>query len=190
ELILKLKSYFMNCEKLQQHVSFLYSKGSLYLAFNDNLLYHACVPLDADGSFKKVKIRDNYYSGKALLDKLDKIARDAYFQKSKHTDEYNRYCLDFMWYLWCGEYSPLFGKNKMTTFERYFIEDKNSWTETKNMYFTLRDNEDTCIKILKEFGLNIVSSHIINGHVPVKTIKGESPIKADGKLLVIDGGFS
>ncbi|SHH87904.1 fructose-1,6-bisphosphatase-3 [Clostridium collagenovorans DSM 3089] len=190
ELIKKLTSYFMNCEKLQKHVSFLFSKGSLYLAFNSNLLYHACVPLDEDGNFKKVKIQNKYYWGKSLLDKFDRLARDAYFQKCKNTDEYNKLCLDFMWYLWSGEFSPLFGKNKMTTFERYFIKDKSSWTETKNKYFTLRDNEDTCIEILKEFGLSPKDSHIINGHVPVKTIKGESPIKANGKLLVIDGGFS
>ncbi|MBA2887031.1 fructose-1,6-bisphosphatase [Clostridium beijerinckii] len=187
ELIDKLKTSFVNSDKYNKHVRFLYSNGSLYLKFNSNLLYHGFIPLNEDGSFKKVKIADKEYKGKELLDKLDMLAREAYFSKDK--DDYDNK-EDIMWYLWCGASSPLFGKDRMTIFEQYFIEEKETHYEKKDPYFSLRDNEDICKKILKEFGLSSPESHIINGHMPVEEKNGESPIKANGTLLVIDGGFS
>lgn len=188
QLMDRLKSYFLNSEKLQKHIRFLYSHGSMYLKINSNLLYHGCIPLNEKGDFKKVKVGKNFYSGKQLLDVWDVLIRKAYFDK-ENIDE-DQYGTDIMWYLWCGDSSPLFGKDQMTTFERYFIDDKATHVEIKNPYFHLRDNENICKNILKEFDLDVNSSHIINGHVPVKTKQGESPIKANGKLLVIDGGFS
>lgn len=188
ELINKLKSSFSNSEKLQKHVRFLYSKGSMYLKYNSNLLYHGCIALNADGSFKKMKIDNITYSGKSYIDRTERIAREAYFGKANSDSKY--YALDSIWYLWCGSNSPLFGKDKMTTFERYFINDKITHKEIKNPYYSFRDDEKICNNILCEFELNPNDSHIINGHVPVKTKQGESPIKANGKLLVIDGGFS
>lgn len=188
ELIEKFKSSFMNSEKLNKHVRFLFSNGSLYLKYNSNLLYHGCIPLNEDGSFKSLKIDENEYKGKELLDKLDMIAREAYFYKEN--TEIKQNAKDIMWYLWTGPYSPLFGKNKMTTFEQYFVEEKETHYEKKDYYFDFRDNEDVCNTILREFGLDPKKSHIVNGHVPVQEKNGESPIKANGKLLVIDGGFS
>ncbi|MBU3185715.1 fructose-1,6-bisphosphatase [Clostridium estertheticum] len=188
QLIDKLRSSFLNSEKLQQHIRFLYSKGSMYLKYNSNLLYHGCISLSEDGSFKKMKIDNTIYSGKSYIDRTERLAREAYF--GKESSESKLYALDTIWYLWCGSNSPLFGKDKMTTFERYFIDDKSTHKEVKNSYYKYRDDEPTCNNILSEFGLNTNDSHIINGHVPVKTKQGESPIKANGKLLVIDGGFS
>ncbi len=188
ELVSRLKSSFLSSEKLQRHTRYLFSKGSLYLTYNSNLLYHACIPLDENGNFRKSKVAGRQYSGKAYLDIADRIAREGYFNKGN--SETDLYALDYLWYLWCGEDSPLFGKNKMATFERYFINDKTTHKECKDPYFGFRDKEEICNKILEEFGLDPTSSHIINGHVPVKAVKGESPIKANGKLLVIDGGFS
>ena len=188
ELINKLKSSFLNSEKLQKQVRFLYSKGSMYLKYNSNLLYHGCIALNPDGSFKKMKIDNVTYSGKSYIDRTERLAREAYFGKAN--SESKLYALDSIWYLWCGSNSPLFGKDKMTTFERYFINDKSTHTEIKNPYYMYRDDETICNNILTEFELNPKDSHIINGHVPVKTKQGESPIKANGKLLVIDGGFS
>ncbi|WP_238861484.1 fructose-1,6-bisphosphatase [Clostridium sp. YIM B02569] len=187
ELIDKLKTSFINSDKYNKHVRFLYSNGSLYLKFNSNLLYHGFIPLNEDGSFKKVKIADKEYKGKELLDKLDMLAREAYFSKDKDDSDNKE---DIMWYLWCGASSPLFGKDRMTIFEQYFIEEKETHYERKDPYFSLRDNEDICKKILNEFGLSSPESHIINGHMPVEEKNGESPIKANGTLLVIDGGFS
>lgn len=188
ELIDKLKSSFLNSEKLQKHVRFLYSKGSMYLKYNSNLLYHGCIALNADGSFKKMKIDNVTYSGKSYIDRTERLAREAYFGKANSDSKL--YALDSIWYLWCGYNSPLFGKDKMTTFERYFVNDKITHKEIKNPYYKYRDDETICNNILTEFELNPTDSHIINGHVPVKTKQGESPIKANGKLLVIDGGFS
>lgn len=187
-LITKLKSSFINSEKLQKHVRYLYSKGSLYLVCNSNLLYHACIPLNNDGTFRKTTIAGKECCGKAYLDIADRLAREGYFNKGD--SEEDLYSLDFLWYLWCGEDSPLFGKSKMATFERYFLDDKELHKEPKDPYFKFRDKEETCDMILREFGLEPDESHIINGHVPVKVVQGESPIKANGKLLVIDGGFS
>jgi fructose-1,6-bisphosphatase-3 len=162
----------------------------MYLKYNSNLLYHGCIPVNEDGTFKEVKIGSsgNTYGGKAYFDRLDILVREGYFHINN--PEAKLYGMDLTWYLWTGADSPLFGKDKMTTFERYFIDDKETHVEIKNPYFLLEDSEDMCKSIFEEFGLNPEVSHIINGHVPVKLKDGESPIKANGKLLVIDGGFS
>ncbi len=187
-LMQNLKTSFKNSEKLQQHVRFLYAKGSMYKCCNGNLLYHGCIPMNDDASFASVDVSGEKVSGKALLDRAELIARNGYFSKDK---EEKRIGEDFLWFLWCGSSSPLYGKNKMTSFERYFIADESTWTEIKDAYYKLISNPDICNKILDEFGIDSQSfSHIINGHVPVKIKKGENPVKADGKLLVIDGGLS
>lgn len=188
ELIEKLKSSFINSEKLNKHVRFLFSNGSLYLKFNSNLLYHGCIPLNEDGSFKEVTIKDKKYKGKALLDKLDILAREGFFYKENTSVK--QYGMDIIWYLWTGPFSPLFGKEKMTTFERYFIDEEETHYEKKDPYYKFRNDETVCDNILIEFGLDPKESHIINGHVPVESKNGENPIKANGKLMVIDGGFS
>ena len=188
DLLDKLKFSFINSEKLQKHISFLYAKGSMYLKYNSNILYHGCISLNEDGSFKKVKANGKEYSGKALLDRFELIAREGYFYKNN--PEAKLYGMDMLWYLWTGPDSPLFGKDKMTTFERYFVDEEETHVETKNYYYKYRDNEKVCNNIFSEFGLDPKESHIVNGHVPVETLKGESPIKASGKLLVIDGGLS
>ncbi|MBC2079698.1 fructose-1,6-bisphosphatase [Listeria booriae] len=187
ELIDKLTASFKNCEKLQRHVSFLYSKGSMVLTYNNNLLYHGCIPLNEDGSFMEMTLKGKKYAGRALLNQFEQIAREGYFRPSGTPEK--KYALDIVWYLWTGAASSLFGKSEMTTFERYFVADKETHVEQKNAYYRLRNEEETCQKILAEFDLDS-SGHIINGHTPVKEGKGESPIKANGKMLVIDGGFS
>ncbi len=184
----KLVSSFKNSEKLQKHVSFLFSKGSIYLASNSNLLIHGCIPLNEDSSFMEMKLQGKVYEGKALMDKMESLCREGYFFKDNTNQK--QYGMDMMWYLWNGKCSSLFGKDDMTTFERYFIEEKETHKENKNPYFKLRENEDMCEKIFKEFNLDSKDAHIINGHVPVESKNGESPIKANGKILVIDGGFS
>ncbi|WKY48290.1 fructose-1,6-bisphosphatase [Eubacteriaceae bacterium ES3] len=180
---------FLHSEKLQRHIRFMYAKGSMYKVFNDNLLFHACVLVDEDGNFKKKKINDSLYSGKSLMDKYDQMAREAFFNQS---DRYEENCkTDFLWYLWCHEDSPLFGKDKMATFERYFITDKTPHKEYYSAFYHLIDNDDVLAKkILVEFGVDPEEGHMINGHIPVKTTSGESPIRANGKQLVIDGGFA
>lgn len=189
ELMELLRSSFLHSEKLQKHVRFLYQKGSVYLGINNNLLYHGCIPMNADGSFTEVELKGEKVSGKSLMDMCERIAREGYFAR-RGTPE-KAYGEDFLWFLWCGCYSPVYGKNKMTTFERYFIDDKDTWTEVKDAYYKLSEKPEICDKILTEFGIDPNDfSHIINGHVPVKIKKGESPIKAGGKLLVIDGGLS
>jgi len=190
ELIEKIKFSFLNSEKLQKHIGFLFSKGSMYLKYNSNLLYHGCIPLNEDGSFRSVKVgdKDEQYSGKALLDRLDQLVREGYLG-SKNTSS-KLYGSDLMWYLWNGPDSPLFGKDKMTTFERYFIKEETTHKEKRNYYYEFKDDEKICNMIFDEFGLDPKTSHIINGHVPVIMKKGESPMKANGKLFVIDGGFS
>ena len=184
----KLVSSFKNSEKLQKHVSFLFSKGSIYLASNSNLLIHGCIPLNEDSSFMEMKLQGKVYEGKALMDKMESLCREGYFFKDNTNQK--QYGMDMMWYLWNGKCSSLFGKDDMTTFERYFIEEKETHKENKNPYFKLRENEDMCEKIFEEFNLDSKDAHIINGHVPVESKNGESPIKANGKILVIDGGFS
>lgn len=188
DLVEKLRHSFRNSEKLQKHIRCLYAKGSLYLTRNSNLLYHASIPMNPDGSFKPVLIRGKQYKGKELLDMLDKLARAAYFDDTHSILQ--QYALEYMWYLWCGPDSPLFNKSKMATFERYFIAEKETHKEIKGEYYHLINEESVCDTILHEFGLDPASSRIINGHIPVKTIKGETPLRANGKLLVIDGGFS
>ena len=177
-VIEKLVSSFKNSEKLQKHVSFLFSKGSIYLVSNGNLLIHGCVPLNEDKSFMKMKLQGKEYRGRELMDKMETLSREGYFFKDKTKQK--QYGMDIMWYLWTGQCSSLFGKDDMTTFERYFIEDKETHKENKNPYFTLREDEDICNKIFDEFGLDINESHIINGHVPVESKNGESPIKSKG----------
>lgn len=188
EIIEKLEKFFINSERLQKHINFLFTNGGIYLKYNSNLLYHGCIPLNAEGELKEIDIFGTALKGKVYLDKIEEIVREAYlFREKKIKNKLNN---DFLWYLWCGKNSPLFGKNAMKTFERYFIDDKSSHIESKNPYYIYYNEEKVCRKILEEFGLNPNVSHIINGHVPVKTLKGESPIKANGKLYLIDGGFS
>ena len=188
ELVEKIHYSFMNSEKLKKHMRCLFTYGGMYLVSNSNLLYHASVPLNEDGSFKRVNIRGKEYWGKKLMEKIDQLIRTAYFDEDG--DEEKLFAMDYIWYMWCGPDAPSFDKDKMATFERYFIADKALHKEKKGYYYTLRDNEKICDRILEEFGVTGVHTHIINGHVPVKTIKGEQPMKAGGKLLVIDGGFS
>ena len=188
DLMEKLRHSFKNSEKLHKHIRCLYAKGSLYLTRNSNLLYHASIPLNADGSLKEVKLLNTVFKGKPLFDTIDKLVRTAYFDEQ---DSVNKsFAVDYMWYLWCGADSPLFNKDKMATFERYFIADKETHKEKKGDYYIMINEESVCDEILKEFGLDPDNSRIINGHIPVKTIKGETPLRANGKLLVIDGGFS
>ncbi|MEM7119133.1 MAG: fructose-1,6-bisphosphatase, partial [Chloroflexota bacterium] len=183
----KLQQAFAISEKLQQHVRFLFAKGSMYLVYNGNLLYHGCIALEEDGSFMGFEVDGQEFKGKAFMDRLDRLARQGYFS---HDAEARLYGQDAMWYLWTGAKSPIFGKNKMATFERYFIVEKETHKEEKNPYYALRDREETAVSILREFGLDPDTAHIINGHVPVQVKRGESPVKAGGKLLVIDGGFA
>ena len=187
-LLNKLKNSFMNSEKLQRHLKFLLNKGSMYLKCNSNLLYHGCIPLDSEGELVEVNIDGINYKGKSYFDKIEAIIRESFFNRENNEkDKRNR---DFVWYLWCGKNSPLFGKDIMRTFERYFIDDKKIHKENKNPYYMFINKKEKCEMILREFGLNPENSHIINGHVPVKVKEGESPVKADGKLFMIDGGFS
>lgn len=184
-VINKLRYSFLQSEKLQEHIRFMFAKGSMYLIYNSNLLFHASIPMNPDGTFKKLRINGEVNSGKTLLDKMDQWAREAYFSRETKNNS-----TDFFWYLWCHRDSPLFGKDKMATLERYFIDDKTPHKERFTPYFTLVNDENIAKMILREFGLDPEKGHIINGHVPVKTGKGESPIKANGRLLVIDGGFA
>jgi len=187
EVMDRLRMAFMNCEKLQRHIRFLFTKGSLYNVFNGNLLYHGCVPINEDGSFRKVNVNGKFYAGKELYDVLENYVRKGY---SSIKPEEKKRGQDMMWFLWCSKNSPVYGKERMTTFERYFIEDKSIQDEPKDYYYSMLGKEEFAVNILKEFGLEGPESHIINGHVPVRTKKGESPIKCKGKLLIIDGGFS
>lgn len=189
ELMELLRTSFTRSEKLQRHIRFLYEKGSIYLTYNNNLLYHGCIPMNSDGSFTEVTLCGEKVSGKSLMDKADQLARNGFFAKTGSAEK--EYGKDFLWFLWCGCYSPVYGKNKMTSFERYFIDDESTWVEIKDDYYNLIEKTSVCDKILTEFGIESSDfSHIINGHVPVKIKRGESPIRAGGKLLVIDGGLS
>lgn len=188
EVMDRLRQAFERSDKLQAHVRFMFAKGSLYKVHNSNLLYHGCVPMDEEGNFSSVNVFGREYSGKALYDVLDGYARKAYYSRQDISEK--KKGQDIIWYIWTGSNSPVFGKDKMTTFERYFINDKAAHVETKNSYYRLNDREDILNKILIEFGLDTEKSHIINGHVPVELKKGETPLRCGGKLLIIDGGFS
>ena len=188
DVIDQLTYSFRHSEKLQKHVRFLYSKGGLYKVHNGNLLFHGCIPMTQNGELMSFTIGGEVRRGKAFLDYAEKTARKAYYDKIG-TEE-REFGMDFLWWLWAGRNSPIFGRDRMTTFERRFIADEETWTEPKNPYYALYNDPAVCEMILKEFGLEGPHCHIINGHVPVKAKKGESPIKGGGKLIVIDGGFS
>ncbi|MBR3065014.1 MAG: fructose-1,6-bisphosphatase [Bacteroidales bacterium] len=180
---------FETSEKLRRHIRCFLDHGSLYLVRNSNLLFHGSVPMNPDGTFKEMIIQGKPYSGKKLFDKVDQMVRNAYYTREETPRR--QAGQDFIWYLWCGPIAPTFDKDKMATFERYFIADKEAHKEKNGAYKELKNRADICEMILREFGVTEMKhAHIINGHIPVKTIKGESPIKADGKLLVIDGGYS
>jgi len=186
-LINQLTRSFRHSEKLQRHIRFLYSKGSLYRVYNGNLLLHGCIPMTEDGDLMSFSIGCDNLSGKAFLDYADATARRAYYSKIDSPER--QFGMDFLWWLWAGRNSPIFGRDRMTTFERRFIEDENVWTEPKNAYYRFYQDPAVCDALMAEFGLTEPHCHIINGHIPVKSKKGESPIKGGGKLLVIDGGF-
>ena len=187
-VITQLTESFRHSEKLQKHVRFLYSKGGLYKIVNGNLLFHGCIPMTEDGQLQTFTIGGKERKGREFLDYAEKTARKAYYDK-RGTPE-RQFGLDFLWWLWAGRNSPIFGRDRMTTFERRFIADTETWAEPKNAYYTYYQDPAVCDMLLKEFGLEGDHCHIINGHVPVKVKKGESPVKGGGKLIVIDGGFS
>lgn len=187
DVMKRLCSSFLHCEKLQRHIQLLLKKGSIYRVYNDNLLYHGCVPMNEDGEFTRVNIYGNYYSGKALFDVLESYVRKAFFASDPLEKEKGA---DMIWYIWTAPNSPLYGRAKMATFERYFLDDEDVKVEPKNAYYNLINDPKIADKILKEFGLEGNGVHIINGHVPVHRMRGESPVKSDGKVIVIDGGFS
>ena len=189
EIVSSLKNSFMRSKKLKEHIQYIFENGSLYKIYNNNLLYHGIIPLDEKGDFYKLKgfYDDKIYSGKSLLDYFENIIRKAYRDMTDGLKD-SKY-IDMMYYLWCGKYSPLFGKDVIRTFEMYFIDDKEIKKEHSDYYYKYIDNEETAVKILKEFSLD-ETSHIINGHVPVKTIEGENPVKANGRVFIIDGGLS
>lgn len=187
-VINQLTDSFENSEKLQRHIRFLYSKGGLYKVCNGNLLFHGCIPMNNDGQLMTFTIGGKERSGKRFLDYAEKTARKAYYDK--RGSEERQFGMDFLWWLWAGRNSPIFGRDRMTTFERRFIADESTWAEPKNPYYTYYQDRRVCDRLLMEFGLKGEHCHIINGHVPVKVRKGESPIKGGGKLIVIDGGFS
>ncbi len=181
DLVEGLWQSFRHSAQLRTHIDYIYNHGGMYKVINNNLLYHGCIPMTEDGELDTVHLGNVGFSGKALLDHLDKRVRQAYYTGDQNS-------VDLMWYLWCGAKSPLFGRDRMTTFERYFIADKSTYTETRNAYYNAYEDASVCEKILREFGLDPDHSHIINGHVPVK--HGENPVKAGGRLFVIDGGIS
>jgi len=185
QVVEALSSSFRHSERLGRHVRFLYAKGDMFKCHNQNLLFHGCVPMDEDGSFTQVEICGRKAGGRALMEWCEEVARSACFGAG----EERQAALDAMWYFWCGKHSPLFGRDRMTTFERLFVEDPATWTEEKNPYYLHMQRKENCQRLLEEFGLGGDVSHIINGHVPVRASDGESPVKGGGKLIVIDGGF-
>ncbi len=186
EVMQYLKNAFMRSEKLQRHVSFLFEKGEMYTVFNRNLLFHGCIPLEDDGTFMALPAAEGR-SGKALMDYCDRIARQGYF--SKEGTDARRFGKDFLWFLWCGKHSPLCARKKMASFERLLVDDASVRDEPKNAYYQCWDDSAIAQRILEEFSLGGEGSHIINGHIPVRQNQGENPIKANGKVIVIDGGF-
>lgn len=187
EVMERLERAFLGCDKLQEHMRFLLAKGNLYKVHNDNLLYHGCVPLNEDGSLKEVTLFGKKFKGRSLYDALDRYVRKGFFALDEQERENGK---DIMWYIWLHPCSPLFGKDKMATFERYFLAEKETHVEKKNPYYKLLENEEVIDQVMREFGLSPEKSYIVNGHVPVKRKNGESPVKCNGKVLVIDGGFS
>ena len=187
EVMERLVSAFVSCEKLQSHIRFLLKKGSMYKIFNGNLLYHGCIPMNEDGTLKEVQIFEKYYKGKALYDVLESYVRKAFMARDGKEKERGK---DILWYIWTSPNSPLFGKTKMATFERYFLEEKETHQEIKNPYYNFLEDDDAAERIFEEFQVKGEERHIVNGHVPVHHTSGESPIKCKGKILVIDGGFS
>lgn len=188
ELMNTLSASFRHSERLQKHIRFLYAQGGMYKCINQKLLYHGCIPMKSDGSFDSITFGGKEYSGKSYLEYIDRLVRFAYFSSSKGKEKQD--AVDFIWYLWCGPKSPLFGKSKLACFERCFLNDESVQKEEMNNYYSLIEEQETCEKILAEFGLDPKHSYIINGHVPVKIRQGESPIKANGRLFIIDGGIS
>jgi len=186
DMMNKLYSAFVKCEKLQKHMQLMLKKGGMYKVYNGNLLFHGCVPMNSDGSFRAVNVNGKEYSGKDLYDAYEACVRKVLVSNNKKEKNVGG---DILWYLWSGSGSPLFGRDRMTTFERYFIEDKTSHHEEKNAYYDLIETEDATNRIFEEFGLD-GTGHIINGHVPVHQSEGENPLKCDGKVIMIDGGFS
>lgn len=184
----RLKVAFLHSEKLQQHTRFLFNKGSIHKIYNGNLLYHGCIPMNSDGSFTSLHLGNKEYEGSELMEAFDNLARQGFFCSEDSIEKQSGQ--DAMWYLWCGPCSPLFGKDKMTTFEQYFIADKATHKEPRNIYYTFRDDEQMVKRMLERFGLNPETGHIINGHVPVIVKEKELPQKGRGRLLVIDGGFA
>lgn len=186
EVLDSLMYSFQHSLKMKKHMFFLMKHGSMYLIYNQHLLYHGCIPLAQSGELINFNVGNDSYQGAALLDFFEKHLKESFRNLDTHDD----FATDLSWYAWCGPFSPLFGKHKMTTFERYFIKDKRTHLERKNAYYQYRDSAKVCQLILEAFGLNPEFSRIINGHTPVKTTKGESPIRGDGHLFVIDGGLS
>ena len=187
DVVAQLIYSFTQSEKLQRHIKFLFSQGSLYLTVNGNLLFHGCIPMTEDGAFYEFDTGERKLSGKALMDYSDALARQGYY--AKEGTAARQYGRDFLWYLWCGRRSPLFGRSKIATFERMFIDDKAAWQEEKDPYYRFIEDPEMCGKILAEFGLTGQYSHIVNGHVPVRAREGELPVRGGGKAIVIDGGF-
>lgn len=187
-VILRIGHSFLTSDRLHRHIALLLSHGSMFQVSNSNLMFHASVPLNKDGSLKEVEIFGKTYKGMELMKKVGRVVRSAFSADTKAEERQN--AIDYLWYLWCGKESPLFDKDRMTTFERYFIDDTSAYTERKGYYYRYGDSTEVMDMILDDFGVTGEHRHIINGHVPVRTIKGETPIKAQGKHLVIDGGFS
>ncbi len=186
EVMQQLSAAFSNSEKLQRHARFLYSNGGLYKCVNGNLLFHGCIPMNEDGTLMEFEC-GRRLCGRAYLDYAEAMARQGYY--ARHGSPQRQFGKDFLWFLWCGRHSPLFGREKMATFERLLVEDQATWAEPKNAYYRYAESEETCVQLLEGFGLSGEHSHIINGHVPVRSKDGESPVKANGRLIVIDGGF-
>ena len=183
EVIERLTESFVHSKELNNHINYLFSKGAMYTVFNNNLLFHGCMPSNEDGSFKEVNFLGKTVKGKEYFDEINEVVSKVYLTKEEDL-------VDIMWFLWISPDSPFFGKEKMVTFESYFVDDESTHKEPKNAYYHLVEDEEYCNKVLMEFGLNYEDSHIVNGHMPVKAKDGESPIKANGKLLIIDGGFA
>lgn len=187
-LMTKIEHSFRASEKLRRHIDCLLSRGGMYRVCNSNLMFHGSVPLDKDGQLKEVEVEGKQYKGKELMRKIERVVRNAF--NSEVSSDRRRFSVDYLWYLWCGKDSPLFDKDKMATFERYFVADSKTYKEKKGYYYEYNNDEATIDMILDDFEVEGTHRHIINGHVPVKTTRGETPVKANGKLLVIDGGFS